>query len=175
MRVTEYLAADHQRLHEFLARAATGTFDAEAFERFRGGLLRHIGIEEKLLFPEVRRRGGGAPEALLRLRVEHAALAALLVPTPDATLAAEIEALLVVHDAREDATGGVYASCEAILGEASAALADAAQQFPTVRTARHFDGNGVHRTAREAIASAEQSMARRRKRAAPSPPGGREI
>ena len=161
MCVTEYLAADHQRLHALLAQAASGPFDADAFERFRGGLLRHIGIEEKLLFPEVRRRGAAPPEAMRRLRVEHAALVSLLVPTPDAALAAEIEAFLSIHDAREEGAGGVYASCEAILGEASAALAEAARQFPAVRMARHFDGHGVHRTAREAIASAEQAMARR--------------
>ena len=58
MRVTGYLMEDHERLHRLLARAAGEPFDHEAFEQFRGGLLRHIGIEEKLLFSEVRRRLG---------------------------------------------------------------------------------------------------------------------
>src|SRR5689334_13067398 len=98
MRVTEDLTEDHRRLRSLLAPAVSQPFDTGAFEAFRAGLLRHIGIEEKLLFPEVRRRLGHPLEATLRLRIEHAALTSLLVPTPDAALAAELEALLDVHD-----------------------------------------------------------------------------
>jgi hypothetical protein len=166
MRVTEYLPEDHRRLHQLLARAAGEPFDHEAFEQFRGGLLRHIGIEEKLLFPEVRRRIAAPPEGARGLRVEHAALTSLLVPTPDAALAAEIKALLDVHDAREEGADNIYARCEAVLGEASAGLAEAARQFPRVPMARHFDGHGVHRTARDALAGAERSFVRRQEGAA---------
>lgn len=162
VRITEYLLADHARLHRLLAQAAGEPFDTEAFEQFRGGLLRHIGIEEKLLFPEIRRRLGQPLDEARRLRIEHGALTSLLVPTPDAALAAEIEGLLTRHDAREEGAEGVYARCEAILGdEASAALAARARDTPAVPMARHFDGRGVHRTAKSALDSAERSAARR--------------
>lgn len=163
-RVTDYLTGDHARLHWLLDQAAAAEpFDHAAFEEFRGGLLRHIGIEEKLLLPEIKRRLGRPLDDARQLRIEHGALTSLLVPTPDAALAAEIKSLLRRHDAREEGPDAVYARCEAILGEeASAALAEAAQKVPAVPMARHFDGQGVHRTAESALAGAERSAARRR-------------
>ncbi|MHB0968404.1 MAG: hemerythrin domain-containing protein [Thermoanaerobaculia bacterium] len=55
--VHEYLARDHDRLDVFLAATLRedGTIDAEASDGFRRGLLRHIGIEEKILFPLIRK------------------------------------------------------------------------------------------------------------------------
>ncbi len=161
MRITDYLTADHARLHALLGQAARAPFDPAAFEEFRAGLLRHIGIEEKVLFPEVRRRLGGQFPAADRLKIEHAALTSLLVPTPDAELAAEIKALLDAHDAKEEGAHAVYARCEAVLDDTSLALLEAARKYPAVPTARHFDGPTVHRTARAALDSAERSFARR--------------
>ena len=117
MRITDYLTEDHERLHRLLAQAASEPFDHDAFEAFRGGLLRHIGIEEKVLFAEMRRRLGRPIDAARRLRIEHAALTSLMVPTPDADLVAEIETLLRAHDTREEGALNVYGQCEAILGE----------------------------------------------------------
>ena len=59
--VTQYLAADHARLDALLARAvrAPGAFDLDAFGEFRAGLLRHIALEEKILFRAVREAGAG--------------------------------------------------------------------------------------------------------------------
>lgn len=159
--ISEYLTEDHARLHQLLERAAREPFDHEAFEQFRGGLLRHIGIEEKIVLPEVRRLLGQPIEEARRLRIEHGALTSLLVPTPDGALVAEIRLLLDPHDQREEGPQGVYAKCEAILGGASAALVDRARQAPAVPMMRHFDGQGVHRTARSALQSAERSSARR--------------
>jgi len=167
MRVTDVLTADHARLHGLLAQAVRGPFDHLAFEQFRAGLLRHIGIEEKLVFAEARRRMGGHFEAANRLKIEHAALTSLLVPTPDGTLAAEIQGLLDAHDAKEEGPDGVYAQCEAVLGDSSPALAEAAQRYPAVPTARHFDGPAAHRTARAALDSAERAFARRQQRRDP--------
>ncbi|MGZ3405282.1 MAG: hemerythrin domain-containing protein, partial [Polyangia bacterium] len=106
-----YMTDDHQRLDALLDRATAdaGHFDAEAFERFRAGLLRHIGIEEKILLRDARQRRGGEPlPVAARLRVEHAAIASLLVPTPDAALAGEIRQLLEAHNVLEEADGGLY-------------------------------------------------------------------
>src|SRR5690606_1000117 len=109
-RITEYLLRDHQRLRALLERArAADPLDEEAFAAFRAGLLRHIAIEEKLLWPAARRARGDRPlEQARALRIEHAALGSLLVPTPDAALCDEIRSLLGAHDAREEGEGGVY-------------------------------------------------------------------
>jgi hypothetical protein len=161
-RITAYLTGDHERLHALLARARSGpSLDGEAFAAFRAGLLRHIGIEEKLLFSAVRRALGAPLPDARRLRVEHAALTSLLVPTPDLAVCADIEALLTTHDAREEGAGNVYAQCDAALGDASSALADRARAYKEVPVAPHFDGHGVVRTAREALASAERIAAAR--------------
>jgi hypothetical protein len=155
-RVTAYLIADHVRLHALLDQATRGAFHADAFAGFRAGLLRHIAIEEKLLFPAARVRG--AALALAHdLRVEHAALTSLLVPTPDAALCREIGALLAAHDGREEGPDGVYAECERMLSdEESAALTRSAADFPAIRVAPHFDGAAVHRTAAEALTAARR-------------------
>lgn len=163
-RITDYLVADHQRLHVLLARAARGPkLDAVAFETFRAGLLRHIAIEEKLLLPAARRARNGVPiERAHRLRIDHGALGSLLVPSPDLALCAEIAQLIETHDVIEEGPGGVYAECEALIGEpASRELAERARAFPEVRVAQHFDGEGVHRTRASALASAERIVAPR--------------
>ena len=48
----DFLAADHVRLDGLLTVARAGDrIDADAYEQFRAGLLRHIGMEEKILLP----------------------------------------------------------------------------------------------------------------------------
>jgi hypothetical protein len=158
-----YLTGDHARLDALLARAAADPeeFDAGAFEEFRAGLLRHIGIEEKILLADARRRRGGEPLPIAaRLRVEHGALASLLVPTPDAALVAEIRALLRVHNGREEGAGGVYAICEALAGPEAGALLERARAAPSVPLAPHFDGKGTHRCAAEALRASELASER---------------
>ena len=159
-----YLTDDHARLDDLLAHAVADPdrFDAGAFEAFRAGLLRHIGIEEKILLADARRRRGGEPLPIAaRLRVEHGALASLLVPTPDAALVAEIRGLLRVHNGREEGAGGVYEICEALAGPEAGALLERARAAPEVPLAPHFDGKGTYRRAAEALRAAEQAAERR--------------
>lgn len=157
LRVTDYLVADHRRLDELFARATAGErLDAAPFAAFRAGLLRHIAIEEKLLLPAARQARGGVPlERAFHLRVEHAALTSLLVPTPDLALCGQIRSVLVPHEATEEGATGVFAECEQLFSAAqSAALAGRAAAFPQVRVAPHADGPRAHRTAASALAAA---------------------
>ena len=73
--IAAYLHADHERLRRLLHRATAATeLDLAAFADFRRGLLRHIGIEEKLLLPAARGARGGSPlERARDLRIDHAA------------------------------------------------------------------------------------------------------
>ena len=157
--LADYLTRDHERLHALLSAASAGKLlDVAKFAAFRAGLLRHIAIEEKLILPAARRAQDGVPiERAHELRVDHAALTSLLVPTPDLALCGEIASLLLSHDAKEEGPGGVYAECETRIGPVeSEALAARAVAFPEVRVAAHFDGPGVYRTATLALASAQR-------------------
>ena len=61
--ITDFLVKDHGRLEGLLqsAVAHAGSVDQGTYDQFRAGLLRHIGMEEKILLPAAQRlRGGGA-------------------------------------------------------------------------------------------------------------------
>jgi hypothetical protein len=123
--------------------AAAG--DADAYACFREGLLRHIGMEEKVLLPGAARANDGAPLPVARLlRTDHSAIAAMLVPTPTPALLGRLKALLTLHDALEEGESGLYAECDRLLeGRAAEVLARLASA-PHVPVARHFDDPRVH-------------------------------
>jgi hypothetical protein len=157
------LENDHRRLERLLDESLRpdGSIDLASYAEFRAGLLRHIGIEEKVVFPAASRALGAPLPFARELRIEHAAITSLLVPTPDRGLVGELRALLAAHDAREEGEGA-YARCDALLGTARAdeALA-AAERYPAVPVAKHFDGHGVHRTAASALSAARNARSRR--------------
>lgn len=140
--IEELLRRDHERLDGLLRAAVAGSaIDTAAYEAFRGGLLRHIGIEEKILIPSVRSR---LPEAALavakQLRADHGALAALLVPTPTRAIVAQIEALLAQHNALEEGEGGFYDVCVPLVAADEEALLGRMVAAPAVPLAAHYDG-----------------------------------
>ncbi len=157
--LTAWFAADHRRLDALLARSAADpdSFDLETFEAFRAGLLKHIALEEKILLPALRARGGEPHPLARRLRVDHGAIASLLVPTPDAAIVAELRSILDPHNAVEEGPGGLYPSCDELLAPTAAALLERVLAYPDVKVAPHRDVPGVYRTAAEALrASAKQ-------------------
>ena len=87
--VYSFLADDHKRLDELLKRALADPerIDNNAYAEFRAGLLKHISIEEKILLPAAQRYCGGMPLPIVaRIRLDHGALVALMVPPPTRTL-----------------------------------------------------------------------------------------
>jgi hypothetical protein len=159
--IETYLEADHRRLDGLLraALADPARFDLEAFERFRAGLLRHIGLEEKLLIPRARKMRGEAWPLADLLRIEHSALASLLVPTPDHALAREIATLLQQHNRREEGAGGLYDECASLLGLDADVLVEQMRAVADPPLAKHFDGAGTHRTAADALRVAQRVRA----------------
>lgn len=142
-----FLARDHARLDELLLRAVADpeVVDREAYDEFRGGLLRHIAMEEKVLLPEARRLRGGEPFAAVKqLKADHAALAALLVPTPTHELLATLRAVLEDHNPIEEDPGGLYEVCDQLCGAAADALVARIMAVPPVPLAQHFDGARAH-------------------------------
>ncbi|HKP01576.1 MAG TPA: hemerythrin domain-containing protein [Nitrospiraceae bacterium] len=150
--LTEFLVKDHRRLDGLFqaAGARPGSIDNHAYAQFRAGLLRHIGMEEKILLPAAQRqrRGGPLPIAA-KLRLDHGALASLLMPTPTAPILATIQSILVGHNVLEEGGGGLYETCDALVGlEAEPTLA-ALRAAPDVIVMPYNDSpaimNAVHR------------------------------
>src|SRR5262252_2577567 len=117
--IREYLEHEHHRLDRLLARATSDPSEIapDGFAVFRRGLLKHIGMEEKLLLPAVQAlRHGEALPIAAQLRLQHGAIAALLVPSPRAAVVNALKAVLAKHNAIEDGPEGVYAECDRIVG-----------------------------------------------------------
>jgi hypothetical protein len=131
--VQRFFSADHERLDALLQRsiAQRGLVEPGAFAAFRAGILKHIGMEEKYLFPASRSVRPDLLPITARLRVDHGAIAALLVPTPSAAIVEDLLSVLVPHNRREEEAGGVYDACDAALGVAGAErLVERLRSFP---------------------------------------------
>ena len=131
----------HRQRNETVRRSGQDRLDIAPYEAFRAGLLRHIGVEEKILVPFARRKCSDAALAVARqLKLDHAALVALLVPAPSPAIVNRIRSLLAVHNAREEGDGGFYGICEDLAGPNEGELVRRAQGAPKVRLAAHYDG-----------------------------------
>lgn len=150
MKITDFLAGDHVRLRALLAQATAGSQIALApYRDFRAGLLRHIAMEEKVLFRVARdRRDGERLPVTIQLHADHAALASLLVPSPTHDLLATIRDILVDHDPLEEGPDGLYAECERLAGADIDDVLARMHAIPAVRVAQHVDEPRIH----EAIA-----------------------
>jgi Hemerythrin HHE cation binding domain len=123
--ITEFLLADHQRLEGLLqlAVARIDQVDRQIYDQFRAGLLRHIGMEEKILLPAAQRLRGGNPLPMAsKLRLDHGAIAALLMPTPTAAIVAKLRQILKHHNGVEEGAGGLYDLCDELAGPESSEL-----------------------------------------------------
>jgi hypothetical protein len=154
--IARFLAADHARLDRLLLLATPRPegIDRNPWEAFRAGLLRHIALEEKLLVTAMRKAGAaGEPFDgwVRRLRIDHGAIATLLVPSPVHAVVHELLSILVPHDEFEEQEGGFYALCDARLAGEAEALVERMRAYPAVRTAPHYDGPKVRRTAAAAL------------------------
>lgn len=154
----QFLERDHVRLDGLLRRAdAEATaIDLAAYEAFRGGLLRHIAMEERVLLPEARRLRGGEPHPKARrLRADHAALAALLVPTPTHAIVASLRRVLEEHNPLEEGPDGVYADVDRLTGDEADALLARIRAVPEVALAPHADGPHVQEHIEKLLAARE--------------------
>jgi hypothetical protein len=117
--IREYLERDHRRPDHLLSYAASdpNTVERGAFAEFRRGLLKHISMEEKILLPAVQALRHGEPLRIAaQLRLQHGAIAALLVPSPRSAVVNALKVVLAEHNATEEGSDGVYAECDRIVG-----------------------------------------------------------
>lgn len=160
--IHRYLAGDHRRLDDLLDRAMADPekIDAAAYAQFRAGLLKHIGMEEKILLPAARKqRGGEALPVAAKLRLDHGALTALLVPTPTVPVVAAIRAILKLHNPIEEDTGGMYDQCEELAGAEAGQILRQLQNYPEVKVLPHVDNAFVMDATRRALARAGYDFA----------------
>lgn len=132
----DFLTHDHERLDALLAASLQG--DAAAYDTFRRGLLRHIAIEELVLFPLLRTHRGPTPLEQ-QLHRDHAALSALLVPPPTGTELQQIASILESHNVLEEELGGLYELIETLAGDELAALMERVHAIPEVRVVPNVD------------------------------------
>ncbi len=158
--IDRFLGEDHDRLDALLARATAqpGTIDRAAYDEFRRGLLKHISMEEKILLPAAQRARGGEPlELAARLRLDHGALAALLVPTPTLAIIRAIRSIIEGHNRLEEGPGGVYAMCEQLAGAEVESLLAQLKAAPDVPANLYNDNPKVLIATRRALVRAGYS------------------
>jgi hypothetical protein len=160
-KIYTYLADDHARLDALLERATArpDRIEPAAYAEFRAGLLRHISMEEKILLPAAQRARGGTPlPGAAKLRLDHGALAALLVPTPTASIVAAIRAILNEHNVVEEGPGGVYEQCEELAASERDEILETLRNAPEVKVAPYNDGPNVAEAMRRALAKAGYTL-----------------
>ncbi len=123
-----FFTKDHHRLEALLNRATEkpGAIQMDFYHQFRTGLLRHIKMEEKTLFPAAISVNKEVMQKIIpRFKLEHGALTALLVPPPTLSIIKAIRHILEKHDLAEEENGGLYDVCEALTLNQTEALLDA--------------------------------------------------
>lgn len=121
----QFFTNDHRRLEKLLTASTErpGSVQMEPYNAFRPGLLKHIKMEEKVLFPAAQKANGGIPLPLAaKLRLDHAALTSLMVLTPNAALIKVLWHILEKHDLVEEEPGGMYDVCASLAEKETEAL-----------------------------------------------------
>lgn len=135
--ITTYLSNDHDRLDQLLRQSVTpsGDINNEAYQQFRQGLLRHIGIEEKILIPALKQNLDEEMQKTLdRIRSDHSAIVALLVPPPSPAIVHALTAILTEHNELEEKNGGFYERADAYDESAVKQIAEKVKNAPEVKS-----------------------------------------
>ena len=152
--ITVILTEDHRRLERLLEAAVTrdGYVERESYDCFRAGLLRHIGMEEKILLPAAQRRRGGEPLPIApKLRLDHGAIAALLMPTPTSGVLATLRMILEQHNLLEEGSDGLYRTCDRLLRDEADQLIVQLHAAPDVTVLPCSDAPAVLGAVRRAV------------------------
>ena len=154
--IAGYLADDHRRLDALLRSALTEPrVDPLLYDEFRAGLLRHIGMEEKILMPAAQRANNGTPlPVAARLRLDHGALAALLMLVPTPAITSMIQAILMEHNHLEERQGGAYALCEQLTTAEAQSVLTRLRSAPRVAVIPPSSHPNVLHAARRAVTRA---------------------
>lgn len=151
-----FFETDHRRIDALLDKAAENPekIEMEYYQRFRIGLLTHIKMEEKILFPAAQSANGGTPLPIMgQLRLEHGALTSLMVVPPTAELIKVIRYVMEIHDLKEEEPGGMYDVCENLTKHQTQEILD--QLNSTTETPLHPTNKATY-----ALEAAKRSLTR---------------
>ncbi len=116
-------------------------------------------MEEKVALPAIARLQGGRPlEAAGRIRLDHGALASLLVPPPAPGIVATIRAILQVHNRLEEQEGGFYAELDRLAAAETESLLARLRAVSEVPLMPHNSHPGVLEATRRAVERAGYRM-----------------
>jgi len=149
-----FLSDDHERLDNLLEQAASKleVIDVDSYAEFRRGLLRHISMEEKVILPAIARMQGGKPAPMSeRLRLDHGALVALLVPLPTPSIILTLRSILKVHNDSEEKDGGLYQMLEQLGEDEAEELFSQLRSVPEVPVLPHNERPIALQAARRAV------------------------
>ena len=107
--IESFMTEDHVHLDRLLraAQRSDGTIDFASYWHFRGGLLRHIAMEEKVLLPFARGKHGRPLAMAAQLREDHSEIAKLLVRSPTREIITALEGILGRHNRIEEGPRGL--------------------------------------------------------------------
>ncbi|MEO6903832.1 MAG: hemerythrin domain-containing protein [Bacteroidia bacterium] len=111
----QFFEKDHQRIEKLFNKAIEqpDRIEMNYYNQFRAQLLKHIKMEEKILFPAARKANQSVMQEILpQYRLEHGAITALMVPPPTPSLIKVIIYILKKHNIAEEAMEGLYDTCE---------------------------------------------------------------
>ena len=141
--IEKWMSEDHARLDALLrdSELPDEHIESTTYEEFRRGLLRHIGMEEKVLLPFAReKRAGEALPIAAALRADHGRIAKLLVRTPTPALLDELREVLAKHNAIEEGPHGLYATIDELAGDEASEIVSRLRAQPDVPLAPYYDG-----------------------------------
>jgi hypothetical protein len=155
--LNKFFTEDHRRLESLLEQAfiQSDHVDEVAYIKFRTGLLKHIGQEEKILIPALNKIHENQlyPPAA-KLRLEHGAIAALLVLPPSAKIKNVLLGILQHHNVREESEKGLYTDCDCLLVDAVETMLDKVHHYPDVPVMHYNNTQHAHDAARRAVTRA---------------------
>jgi hypothetical protein len=156
-----FFADDHDRLEGLFEKAIAdrARIDMERYNEFRAGLLRHIGMEEKILLPAAQKAGDGTRVSMAdKIRLDHGAIAALLVPKPTPVIVNALRSILMKHNELEEQMGGMYEVCEQLTAGEQDALLDRLRSTPAVPTNPLMEPTRVLDATKRALARAGHNL-----------------
>jgi hypothetical protein len=155
------LAMEHRHLEQTLREATADAerIDPRQYACFRGGLLRHIAAEEKILIPAAMAASNAILTLARKIRIQHGAITALLAPPPSPTVLRALRTILEDHDTLEEMSGGLYDYCEGLLRERVKELLDRLRAAPAVAVSTHSSGPEVIEALRRILDRAGYDLA----------------
>lgn len=153
----KFFVEDHRRLEKLLNRATASApnYDMTAYGQFRSGLLKHIKMEETVIIPAAQKAREGKPLPVAdRVRLDHGAIVALMVPPPAPNIVKVLKQILANHNRLEENQGGLYDLCERLSGQKLDEVMRMVESVTDVPVLPHKMGSGILQVTRRALEKA---------------------